>query len=123
MSVSAQMTYPLTTSRIKVTKEQIRRQRETMLNRPVRKRITFARSMNLSARASRDWFGLVRLLAREAGQADGILAHRLAIDNLHLSVQGLLLIQPHNCAEALAEDEARASTAVAVSESGNGDIR
>jgi transcriptional regulator GlxA family with amidase domain len=69
--------------------------------------------MSLSARASRDWFGLVRLLAREAGQADGILAHRLAIDNLqHLLVQGLLLIQPHNYAEALAEDEARASTAV-----------
>jgi AraC-like DNA-binding protein len=99
---------------IKVTEEQMQRQLETMLNRPVRKRITFARNMSLSARASRDWFGLVRLLAREAGQADGILAHRLAIDNLqHLLVQGLLLIQPHNYAEALAEDEACASTAVA----------
>jgi transcriptional regulator GlxA family with amidase domain len=52
-------------------------------------------------------------LAREAGQPDGILAHRLAIDNLqHLLVQGLLLIQPHNYAEALAEDEPCASTAV-----------
>jgi hypothetical protein len=57
------------------------------------------------------------------GKPTESLAHRLAIYNLHLSVQGLLLIQPHNCAEALAEDEARASTAVAVSESGNGDIR
>ena len=98
---------------IKVTEEQMQWQLETMLNRPVRKRITFARRMSLSARASRDWFGLVRLLAREAGQADGIGAHRLAIDNLqHLLVQGLLLIQPHNYAEALAEDEACASTAV-----------
>jgi AraC-like DNA-binding protein len=98
---------------IKVTEEQMQRQLETMLNRPVQRRITFARSMNLSARASRDWFGLVRLLAREVGQADGILAHRLAIDNLqHLLVQGLLLIQPHNYAEALAEDEACASTVV-----------
>ena len=98
---------------IKVTEEQMQRQLETMLNRPVRKRITFARSMNLSTRGSRDWFGLVRLLAREAGQADGILAHRLAIENLqHLLVQGLLLIQPHNYAEALADDEACASTAV-----------
>jgi AraC-like DNA-binding protein len=98
---------------IKVTEEQMQWQLETMLNRPVRKRITFARSMSLSARASRDWFGLVGLLAREAGQADGILAHRLAIDNLqHLLVQGLLLIQPHNYAEALAEEEACASTAV-----------
>jgi AraC-like DNA-binding protein len=98
---------------IKVTEGQMRRQLETMLNRPVRKRITFARSMSLSTRASRDWFGLVRLLAREAGQPDGILAHRLAIDSLqHLLVQGLLLIQPHNYAEALAEDEPCASTAV-----------
>jgi AraC-like DNA-binding protein len=98
---------------IKITEEQMQRQLETMLNRPVRKRITFARSMSPSARASRDWLGLVHLLAREAGQADGILAHRLAIDNLqHLLVQGLLLIQPHNYAEALAEDEACASTAV-----------
>jgi AraC-like DNA-binding protein len=98
---------------IKVTEEQMQRQLETMLNRPVRKRITFARRMSLSARASRDWFGLVGLLAREGGQADGILAHRLAIDNLqHLLVQGLLLIQPHNYTEALAEEEACASTAV-----------
>jgi AraC-like DNA-binding protein len=98
---------------IKVTEEQMQRQLETMLNRPVRKRITFARSMSLSARASRDWFGLVRLLSREARQADGILAHRLAINNLqHLLVQGLLLIQPHNYAEDLAEDEPSASTAV-----------
>jgi AraC-like DNA-binding protein len=98
---------------IKVSEDQMQRQLETMLGRPVRKRIVFARSMSLSARACRDWFGLVRLLAREAGQADGILAHRLAVDNLqHLLVQGLLLIQPHNYAEALAEDEPSASAAV-----------
>jgi AraC-like DNA-binding protein len=98
---------------IKITEEQMQRQLETMLNRPVRKRITFARSMSLGARAASDWFGLVRLLAREAGQDDGILAHRLAIDNLqHLLLQGLLLVQPHNYAEALAEEEACAGTAV-----------
>jgi AraC-like DNA-binding protein len=98
---------------IKITEEQMRRQLERMLNRPVRKRIIFARGMSLRTRASSDWFGLVHLLAREAGRADGILAHRLAVDNLqHLLVQGLLLIQPHNYAEALAADEACAGTAV-----------
>jgi len=98
---------------IKITEEQMRRQLERMLNRPVRKRITFARGMSLRTRASSDWFGLVHLLARETGRADGILAHRLAIDNLqNMLVQGLLLIQPHNYAGALAENETCASTAV-----------
>ncbi len=98
---------------IKITEGQMRRQLERMLDRPARKRITFARGMNLRTQASSDWFGLVKLLAREAGRADGILAHRLATDNLQqLLVQGLLLIQPHNYAEALAEDEAGAGTAV-----------
>lgn len=99
---------------VKITEEQMQRQLEAMLNRPVLKRITFARNMGLSAPASRDWFGLIRLLAREAGRADGILGHELAIDSLqHLLVQGLLLIHPHNYAEALAEDEPCASTATA----------
>jgi AraC-like DNA-binding protein len=98
---------------IKVSEEVMRQQLETMLNRPVQKRITFVRSMSLSAGASRDWFELVGLLAREARRPGGILAHRLAVDNLqHLLVQGLLLIQPHNYSEALAQDEPCASTTV-----------
>jgi AraC-like DNA-binding protein len=98
---------------IKVSEAVMQQQLETMLNRPVQKRITFARSMSFSARASRDWFELVGLLASEARCPGGILAHRLAIDNLqHLLVQGLLLIQPHNYSEALAEDEPCASTTV-----------
>lgn len=98
---------------IKITEEQMRRQLERMLDRPIRNRITFARGMSLRTQAASDWFGLVNILAREAGRADGILAHRLAVDNLqHLLVQGLLLMQPHNYADALAEDEAGASTAV-----------
>ena len=97
---------------IKITEEQMGRQLERMLDRPVRKRITFARGMNLCTQVSSDWFGLVRLLAREAGRADGVLGHRLALDNLQqLLVQGFLLIQPHNYAEALAADEPSASTA------------
>jgi transcriptional regulator GlxA family with amidase domain len=57
---------------------------------------------------------LVRILARDAGRADGVLAHQLAIDNWQqLLVQGLLMIQPHNYADALAEGEPRArATAV-----------
>lgn len=98
---------------IKITEDQMRRQLERMMDRPVRKRITFARGMDVGAQTASNWFGLVRLLAREAGRADGVLAHRLAVENLQqLLVQGFLLIQPHNYAEALAEDESSASATV-----------
>jgi AraC-like DNA-binding protein len=98
---------------VKVSEAQMRAQLETMLGRPVHRRITFSRKMDLKTRASHQWFGLVRILAREAGRPDGVLAHRLAVDNLQLQlVQGLLLIQPHNYTEALATGELCASAAV-----------
>jgi AraC-like DNA-binding protein len=98
---------------VKVPETQMRTQLEAMLGRPVHRRITFSRRMDLNTRASLRWFGLVRVLAREAGRPDGVLAHRLAVDNLQLQlVQGLLLIQPHNYAEALATAELCASAAV-----------
>lgn len=82
---------------VKVSETQMRTQLETMLGRSVDRRITFARKMNLNTRASYDWFGLVRTLAREAGRTNGLLTHRLAVDNLQRQlVEGLLLIQPHN---------------------------
>lgn len=89
-------------------------QLEAMLNRPVRKRITFARQFNLSTTATLDWYYLVQLLAREAGRPGGILNHRLAVANLQvLLIQGLLQIQPHNYTEALAECEGAAGATVA----------
>ena len=50
---------------LKVSEPQMRRQLEAMLNRSVRKRITFDRQLNLSTTAANDWYHLVRLLARE----------------------------------------------------------
>jgi AraC-like DNA-binding protein len=99
---------------LKVSEPQMRRQLEAMLNRPVRKRITFARQFNLNTTASHDWYHLVGLLAREVGRPDGLLNHRLAVANLQLLlIQGLLQIQPHNYTEALAESEGAASANVA----------
>jgi AraC-like DNA-binding protein len=98
---------------VKVSESQMRTQLEMMLGRPVQRRITFSRKMNLTSRASYDWFSLVRILAREARRPDGVLTHRLAVDNLQrLLVRGLLLIQPHNYAEELAAGERHASAAV-----------
>jgi AraC-like DNA-binding protein len=97
---------------LKVSEPQIRGQLEDLLNRSARKRVTFAR-LNPNTTASSDWVGLIRILARESGRPDGVLAHRLAADNLqHLLIQGLLLTQPHNYAEALRDSEPSASAAV-----------
>lgn len=99
---------------LKVPELQMRRQLETMLNRPVRERITFARQFNLSTTAANDWYQLVRLLAREVGRPGGLLNHRLAVENLQLLlIQGLLQLQPHNYTEALTAGAHAASTAVA----------
>ncbi|KMO74759.1 MULTISPECIES: AraC family transcriptional regulator [Mycolicibacterium] len=97
---------------VKVSETQMRTQLETMLGRSVDRRITFARKMNLNTRASYDWFGLVRTLAREAGRTNGLLTHRLAVDNLQRQlVEGLLLIQPHNYSEELAAEQRPAGEA------------
>jgi AraC-like DNA-binding protein len=99
---------------LKVSEPQMRRQLETMLNRPVRQRITFARQFNLGTTAANDWYHLVRLLGREVGRPGGLLNHRLALENLQLLlIQGLLQIQPHNYTEALTAGAHAASAAVA----------
>jgi hypothetical protein len=54
---------------LKVSAPQMQRQLEAMLNRPVRKRITFARRLSLNTETSRNWFDLVQILAREAGKS------------------------------------------------------
>jgi AraC-like DNA-binding protein len=99
---------------LKVSEPQMRRQLETMLNGPVRQRITFARQFNLGTTAANDWYHLVRLLGREVGRPGGLLNHRLALENLQLLlIQGLLQIQPHNYTEALTAGAHAASAAVA----------
>ena len=99
---------------LKIPEAQMRWQLEAMLNRPVRKRITFDRQLNLSTTAANDWYQLVRLLSRESWQPGGLLNHQLAVGNLQLLlIQGLLQIQPHNYTEAMAESQGPASAAAA----------
>lgn len=96
---------------LKVSEPQIRGQLEDLLDRSARKRVTFAR-LSPKTPASSDWVELIWILARESGRPDGVLAHRLAVDNLQrLLIQGLLLIQPHNYVDALSEREPAASAA------------
>jgi AraC-like DNA-binding protein len=77
-------------------------QLEMLLDRPVPAPVNFERHLDLKTTSSASWLQLVTILEREAGRADGMLSHRLAVHNLqHLLIQSLLLVQPHNYTEAL----------------------
>jgi hypothetical protein len=88
-----------------ISAEEMRRQLETMLDRPVLAPVKFKRSLDLKTTSSASWLELVTILEHEAGQADGLFSHKLAAHNLqHLLIQGLLLMQPHNYTHALDRD-------------------
>jgi AraC-like DNA-binding protein len=98
---------------IKVAQPEMQRQLEAMLDQPASDPIVFSRRMDLKSAGSSGWFDLVRVLAREAGRSNGLLAHPLALENVQrLLIQGLLLVQPHNYAEALAEGDRATSGGV-----------
>jgi AraC-like DNA-binding protein len=98
---------------IKIAAAEVVRQLEMLIDRPVQRPVEFARQLDLTTKASFSWLSLVGVLAREAGQHDGLLSHRLAVANLqHLLAEGLLLTQPHNYTDALNGDARPASHAV-----------
>jgi AraC-like DNA-binding protein len=98
---------------IKFAAAEVVRQLEMLIDRPVQRRVEFPRLLDLTTNASLSWLSLVGVLAREAGQQDGLLRHRLAVANLqHLLVEGLLLTQPHNYTDALEGETGPASQAV-----------
>jgi AraC-like DNA-binding protein len=98
---------------IKVTQLEMQRQLEAMLNHPAPEPLVFSRRMDVKTSGASGWFELIGLLAREAGRSDGLLAHRLALENLQrLLIQGLLLVQPHNYADDLAGGDPAGSGAV-----------
>jgi AraC-like DNA-binding protein len=98
---------------IKIFPAEMLRELEKLLDRTVHKQVEFARRLDLTTEGSRSWLSLVAVMAREAGRGDGLLRHPLALANLqNLLIQGLLLTQPHNYTDALAEGGRPASDAV-----------
>jgi transcriptional regulator GlxA family with amidase domain len=96
-----------------ISTSDIMRELELLLDQPVRRPVEFARRLDLTTTASRSWLSLLGVLAREAGHADGLLGHRLALANVQrLLIQGLLLTQPHSYTDALGNDGRSASEAV-----------
>ncbi|BBZ26309.1 AraC family transcriptional regulator [Mycolicibacterium madagascariense] len=86
---------------------------ESLLNRPLRAPIEFPRQLDLTAPAAVNWLSLVRVMCQEAGRADGMLRHHLAVANLQqLLIEGLLLTQPHNYTDELHDGGPSASHAV-----------
>jgi AraC-like DNA-binding protein len=96
-----------------ISAQEIRRQLETMLDRPVLAPVEFERRLNMKTTSAANWLELATVLMREADRPDGLLSHRLAKDNLqHLLIQSLLLIQPHNYTEALRAGDRPSSVGV-----------
>jgi AraC-like DNA-binding protein len=93
--------------------QEMLRQLERMLDRPVRAPLEFARNLDLTASYVTSWLELVTILQREADRPDGLLSHPLAAGNLQrLLIEGLLLMQPHNYTGALSNGARPASPAV-----------
>lgn len=98
---------------IKISPTDMLRELEKLLDRTVHQHVEFPRRLDLTREGSRSWLGLVGVLAREAGRGDGLLRHQLAVANLQsLLIHGLLLTQPHNYTDALADGGRPASEAV-----------
>jgi AraC-binding-like domain len=82
----------------------LHRELEAMLDRPVSAPLSFAAAMDVSVGAGREWADALRLVERQARYVHGLLHHPLAVGNLErLLVEGLLLAQPHNYSDALAQ--------------------
>jgi AraC-like DNA-binding protein len=96
-----------------ISGQEMRRQLEAMLDRPILAPLQFERSLDLRTTSSASWLELVTILQREANRPDGLFRHPLALHNAQdLLIQGLLLIQPHNYTEALSQGGQPASAGV-----------
>ncbi len=76
----------------------------TMLDRPLPGPIAFTPAMDVTSPSGRAWVDAVRLIERQASYEHSLLDHPLAAGHLErLLIEGLLLAQPHNYTEALAQ--------------------
>jgi AraC-like DNA-binding protein len=82
----------------------LRQELEAMLDRSLSAPIVFAPAMDVTSGAGRAWLDVLRLIEGQASYPEGLLDHPPAAAHLEkLLVEGLLLGQPHNYTDALAE--------------------
>lgn len=100
---------------IMISAREMHLQLESMLGDTVHAPVEFEHNLDLTAASAASWLGLVTIIRREGGRADGLLSHPLAAANLQrLLIEGLLLMQPHNYTHALSEGVRPASPVVVV---------
>jgi AraC-like DNA-binding protein len=84
----------------------LRQELEEMLDRPVSASISFAPAMDVTSGARRAWADVLGLIERQTSYRNSLLDHPLAVGTLQrMLVEGLLLGQPHNYSEALAQPD------------------
>ncbi len=91
---------------VKVETAALRRRLEDLLGRAPRRRLTLAPTLDLTAGPGRDWAVLVRRLAVEAADPDGLARHPLVVRSLEDALlTGLLLAAGHPYRDELAAPE------------------
>ncbi|QXJ19675.1 AraC family transcriptional regulator [Actinomadura graeca] len=89
---------------VRIERYALERRLEELLDRPVPAPIRFRPRMDLRGPAAASWFRVVRLLVRDLDQPTGLTAHPVATGPwAGMLMTGLLLAQPHNYSERLAD--------------------
>jgi hypothetical protein len=87
-----------------IDRDQLERELETMLGRPIPGPVEFVTTMNLAGNGGRRWLESVALFKREFEGPPVLSQHPLAARTLErLLIDGLLLVQPHNHTDALTQ--------------------
>lgn len=77
---------------------------EGLLQRPLEAALTFEPQMNAADGDQAAWWRMVKFLLTEMGHAGPLLNHQQMVGDLEQAlIKGLLLSQPHNYSQALAE--------------------
>ncbi|WP_067461743.1 AraC family transcriptional regulator [Actinomadura macra] len=89
---------------VRIERYALERRLEELLDRPVAAPIRFQPRMDLRTPAADSWVRSVRLLVRDLDQPSGLTAHPVAAGPwAGMLMTGLLLAQPHNFSEQLAD--------------------
>ena len=82
---------------VMITRDELERELERLLGRPLTHRLRFPPGMDLTTPAAQTWLAALDVLEQESARPDGLVRHPLGAAHLqHLLVHGLLLAQPHS---------------------------
>ena len=89
---------------VSIPRAALRQVLEGLLQRPLDEALTFEPQMNAADGEQASWWRMVKFLLAEMGTAGPLLNHQQMTGDLEQAlIKGLLLSQPHNYSQALAE--------------------